>query len=345
MKKLFLLLICCALTHGPLFSQTAHEMTSPFHVSFFPPLSTNGSKAAQYTNGASFNILAGVSKNEKAFAFAGLANIIKNDATGLQFAGLYNSIGNDGKGFAMAGLANRTTNNYYGIQYAGLMNTARQMNGLQFSGIVNITQKEMKGMQFGGITNIAQDVYGVQFAGIVNMAKKVKGAQFALFNIAEENDYPIGLVNIIKNGEKSIGLSYDDTGNALVSFRSGGKVLYGILGVGYNHRSDNEEYALEGGFGAHINIISKFRINTEIKSQYMTSFSSHHISKNSLAVLPAFKILPQLEIFAGPSINYMETDNVNNKNLFPSHSIWKKNRENKLRQCYIGYTVGTHFIF
>ena len=56
----------------------------PFHFSFMPPLSSNGINASQYTNGASFSILAGMSANERNFTFASISNVIANEARGLQ---------------------------------------------------------------------------------------------------------------------------------------------------------------------------------------------------------------------------------------------------------------------
>lgn len=54
----------------------------PFHFSFIPPLSSNGINASQYTNGASFSILAGMSANERNFTFASISNVIANEARG-----------------------------------------------------------------------------------------------------------------------------------------------------------------------------------------------------------------------------------------------------------------------
>ena len=69
------------------------------------------------------------------------------------------------------------------------------------------------------------------------MANDVKGVQWAgLLNIARNSDVPIGLINIIKNGEMGMAVTYDGIGNAVASFRSGGKYTYGILGIGYNHK-------------------------------------------------------------------------------------------------------------
>ena len=100
----------------------------------------------------------------------------------------------------------------------------------------------------------------------------------------------------------------------------------------------------EGGFGAHIPIVERFRINTELKGQFINDFSDNFISKTSFSILPAFKITPQLEIFAGPSINYMNTDDVASKDLFPSGNLWKKFKDERLQKLYIGYTAGIQWI-
>jgi hypothetical protein len=42
-------------------------------------------------------------------------------------------------------------------------------------------------------------------------------------NIADSSDYSIGIINIIRQGEKGIGVSVDETKTAMVSFRSGGR--------------------------------------------------------------------------------------------------------------------------
>lgn len=303
-------------------------------------------QAGEYTNGVSINLLAGISRNEKYFTFGGLANIIHNNASGIQFAGLFNTIGNEARGLQFAGLYNYAgTGN--GFLFGGLANTVKNdYNGIMFGGLFNSTN-DFRGFQFGGLANIAGDVDGFQFAGLVNVAKSVKGVQFGtLLNIADHSDYPIGFVNIIKDGEKSIGVTYDETGNIMASFRSGGRVLYGILGFGYNHKADNDtHYVAEGGFGAHIPIVERFRINTELKGQFINDFSDNFISKTSFSILPAFKITPQLEIFAGPSINYMNTDDVASKDLFPSGNLWKKFKDDRLQQLYIGYTAGIQWIF
>ncbi len=121
-------------------AQNDKDLHSTVQVSFFPPLSTNGSRAHLYTNKFSFNFLAGVSKNERAFAFAGLANVILDEADGFQIAGLVNHTGGESNGFQFAGLANTVRRDVNGFQFGGLVNTGRDLEGFQFGGVANIAR-------------------------------------------------------------------------------------------------------------------------------------------------------------------------------------------------------------
>lgn len=287
----------------------------PFHFSFMPPLSSNGINASQYTNGASFSILAGMSANERNFTFASISNVIANEARGLQFAGISNYIGKQGQGVAFAGITNITKGTYKGVQFAGLLNTSKDITGLQFAGLLNIAGK----------------VRGVQFAG--------------LLNIAEESDCPIGLVNIVKRGEMGIALTYDILGNGIVSFRSGGKYTYGIIGFGYNHKlsGDNKTVA-EAGYGVHIPCYSWFQINNEFKVT-STASSDKPFLNASYSLLPSFKIKKHYNIFGGASLNYLTTTEMDNQTLFPQNNLWKKHTDSRLQQLFIGYLVGIQYIF
>ncbi len=337
----FLLLFCLNLA-----AQTDETKKSAVHISFFPPLSTHGAQASQYTNDFSFSIIAGISRNENAFAFASVSNMIINDAKGIQFAGVFNYIGNDARGLEFSGVTNIVRNNFSGLQFTGVMNLAQEMTGLQFAGVMNKSEY-IKGFQLVGVGNIAADVDGMQFSAVFNKARKVRGVQFAaILNIAEESDYSIGLINIIKNGDMGIGLTYNESGSTVASFRSGGRVMYGILGVGFNHKAKKEKFVTEGGFGAHIPVVDWFRFNTELVATSITSFSDDNALHAGFRLLPSFKVLPHLEIFGGPSINFMTTNNPeNHKDMFPKHNIWKSSKEHRLSQVFLGYTVGTQFTF
>lgn len=375
MKKTIVLFFLVAFSTGSVFAQ-AYE--SRLQVSFFPPLSTNGKLAPEYTNDCSLNILVGISRNERACAFAGLANIVKNDARGALFAGLYNGVGNQVHGAAFSGLMNLSgdftgaafaglINNIAGAgelrgaQFAGLFNMAGDMNGAQFAGLFNVS-RHTHGAQFAGLANVSEDITGgtqwaglfnksgnisgSQVAGLFNVAKRVHGVQIAgLLNIAESSDYPIGLINIIRDGEMGVALAYNEIGNITATFRSGGRIFYGILGGGYNPGFDDGVIVLEGGLGARIPISNRFRINNELKSAYLGEFKSDETYHQSFSILPAFRITPKIELFAGPSLNFMYSDNPDLLNDFPSGTIWDKYGEEKIKQLHIGFSAGLYFQF
>lgn len=318
MKKISIAMLF-ALTYNLAFAQTDDNKRASFQLSFISPVGTNGTHSAEYTNRYSLNLLVGVSKNEECFTLGGLSNVILNDAKGVQIAGLSNYVGNKGEGVQWAGLANMNKGKFHGLQVAGLFNTAADVSGVQI----------------GGLLNIAKNVKGVQLAGLVN--------------IAENSDVPIGLINIIKNGEMGIAVTYDGIGNTIASFRSGGRYTYGILGVGYNHKIKKNGLVAEAGFGAHIPVVKWFRINNELKATTIGYYNDYKSDKPvfnaGYCLLPAFKIGRHFELFAGASINYIETKNQNAGNVFPRHSLWKGDNSAKFQQVYIGYQGGVQFIF
>ena len=310
--------------------RSAVNEKSAFQFSLVPSISTNGLHSVRYSNDVSFNILLGVSKNENAFTFSGLASIIRNNASGLQFAGLLNSVRNEGYGMTFAGLANLNLYSHKGVQFAGLCNIA----------------KDIKGVQIAGLINRARDVSGVQIAGLVN--------------IADNSDYPIGLVNIIKNGEYGIALTHNEIGSTSVTFRSGGKVMYGILGFGYNHKVDDNKFFDPGnglsafinlssfvttaGVGAHINLLPWLRINNELSGNFIIDDSDDISFMTGYSLMPAFRI-GNIELFGGPSINFLQTDNLKNDGMFPKKTLWDKYSTSRMQQIHLGYQVGVQYIF
>jgi hypothetical protein len=360
MKKI-LLRVLFAMICITVFSQTDNGKQREFQFTFLYPLGTNGVESATYENKVSINILAGVSRSEKVFTFGGLANIILQDARGFQFTGMYNHVGNNGEGILLSGLVNSVNGKYNGSQISGLVNRVKgdynglqlaglanyvgeSYNGLQFAGLMNCVKGDYIGMQLAGLTNISKNTVGLQISGLLNIAKKAKGLQLAgLLNIADSSDCSIAIINLIKNGEKSIAFTYDETGSVIVSFRSGGKVTYGIIGLGYNHKSSNTLFVIESGLGAHINCSPRFRINNELKIENAIS-SKHNTSKSGYYLLADYK-LAHLSVFAGPSINYMYSNDINNADMFSGISLWKKSNLSKQKQVFIGYQFGIQYIF
>jgi hypothetical protein len=270
-------------------------------------------KDVQYVQTAGiFNIVLG---NTKGAQVAGVSNFIEGKATGAQCAGVINKAGKvDGaqvggvvniafdtvNGAQASGFVNAAT--VANTQIAGFVNIAEHIDGIQIAGFINLAER-INGMQLAGFINLADQVDGMQLAGFVNIAGTVKGVQMAGFiNIADSCDYPIGLVNIVGNGDASLGVTVDDLGTTTLSLRSGGRILYGIVGIGVNAYQSAGLVGVEAGLGAHIPISRRFRINTEFSSMSRFDFGAQSVIDNGFRVLPAMR-LGRFEVFAGGGIN------------------------------------------
>lgn len=348
-------------------SSAQEQKPRPAHIGILYPLSTNGTEAPDYVNNFSLHILTGVSKEENAFCLSGLGSIIKQNANGAVVSGIYNHIGHNAEGFCLSGVVNLVKNKMNGAAIAGLTNIAGSVDGAQIAGFNNIAGN-VEGLQIAGFLNTAKkadlqvagfgnithsnntiQVAGFinqaieannQISGFINVAKKVTGVQITGFiNIAEESKYPIGLVNIIKNGEKQIGVSIDETGSTVLAFRSGGSVLYGILGVGFNAKEDNARYVLEGGIGSHLPVNRHFRVNLEVCNTVMSDLQYDVYFKTSARTLAALKIMNYLEIFAGPTLNHLNFDRYQT-DIRSDKYIWSHQSYNSFNGLYLGAMAG-----
>ncbi len=293
--------------------------------------------------------------NAKGLQAAGFANYIKNEAIGFQAGGFANITGRS-KGLQAGGFANINTGTMRGAQLGGFMNLSKKVDGFQGAGFVNIADK-VEGTQAAGFGNVAGDVKGVQLSGyfnkagnvhsqasgFLNIAKNVRGVQVSGFmNIADSCDFPIGFININKKGEMFLGATVDDYLTSMITFRSGGKYLYGIVGAGANFVYENPAYALEAGIGAHIPLAKHFRINLEMSSTSLSDFWNSVQVNSSFRVMPAVKLGKRFEIFAGPAFHYTFS---NDRAYFDSRTnyLWSRPQANYYQSMHIGGLAGFHF--
>ncbi|OJV54662.1 MAG: hypothetical protein BGO31_06745 [Bacteroidetes bacterium 43-16] len=339
------------------------------HIGLIYPLSTNGTRAAQISNTISLHALAGVSAGEDGAAISGLATIIKGDQRGVVISGLANTIAGAAKGAQVAGLLNVVKGHSKGIAAAGLINMARSAKGLEAAGLLNIAKEQAtvqaaglsnvagtaefqvaglgniaktnNGVQIAGLINTAAQANG-QIAGLINIAQKVKGVQIAgLINIAAESDYPIGFLNFIKNGAKQIGASIDESGNAVLALRTGGKYTYGIMGAGYNVRMDNAPYVMEAGLGFHIPVSKLFRVNLEVSNTANTNFKQDAYYKSSFRPLLGLTLGKHLEIVAGPSFNYVNY--MSGLQAYRENTVYNFFGAQATNSLFFGGFAGIHF--
>jgi hypothetical protein len=357
-----------AQTTSAVSSQTGGSDDRHANIGFVYPVSTNGTEAKQYTNHFSFNVILGLSASESGFTLAGVTNVIFDSASGFQIAGFSNHIYNRANGVQMAGFLNYTKNLSSGTQVAGFMNYTGSNDGVNIAGFGNISRRNSNGVQVAGFINKASDagtqVAGftniangnsktqvggflnksgdavTQVAGFMNIAKKVKGVQIAgLINIADSSEYPVAIFNFIKNGEKTIGLSTNESLTTLVSFRSGSRKLYGIAGIGYNHKGKRELAAWEAGIGAHFFASDKFRLNLEEVASGLTDFKNGDCLIHTFRVLPAYHLTSRIELYAGPDFNYFYSKKGQGVDVI-DHFIWSEVKGAQVKGLYFGVTGG-----
>jgi hypothetical protein len=300
---------------------------------------------------------------------SGVANIIGGDAKGLQAAGMVNYTGHHVKGFQTAGFLN-VAGSVTGMQSAGFANVAmKSVEGLQASGFINAADtatvqaggfinvahtcntqaagfiniaEHAQGAQVAGFINIAENVDGAQVAGFINIAHKVKGPQISGFiNIADSSDCPIGLINIIRNGEVAIGAMMNETGTTLFTFRSGGKKLYGIIGAGGNISKDYRAYAMQAGLGMHIPVTRVFRFNAELTVTTLSDMWWNTDIRSGIKIMPSVR-MGSVEIFAGPSFNYTGTNDIQGVGRV-GYSVWNYDSRFYTHDLSIGAEAGIQF--
>ena len=158
---------------------------SPYQVSFFPPLSTNGSDNKFITNTFSFNILAGLSGGLDGFELGSIANIENGNVKGLQISGIANVVKSDVRGVQIAGNVNVNGGHLEGVQVAGTLNVSGSdsSHAYQIGGFANIHKGDLSGGQVGGFMNVNGGYFiGPQVAGFLNVAKgPVSGTQISGF--------------------------------------------------------------------------------------------------------------------------------------------------------------------
>lgn len=263
---------------------------NPYQISLTPGLSSQGLFNSQVVNQVSLNIVGGHTAGVNGVEVGGVFNINQQQARYFQAAGLFNLVGNDMEGVQVAGISNIVVRDVSGVQVAGINNRAGNAVGAQLTGLFNVAGN-VKGIQLAGILNIAGNVNGVQLSGLVN--------------VADSSDYPIGLVNLIKNGDKSFAIELNESGAAQLTFRSGGRILYGLLGVGYRLNDSPMKYVLEAGMGVHVWQTTRFALDAELASGISPDFKTTPEQQASFRVFPQFRFNPHWGIFAGPTVNYV----------------------------------------
>lgn len=319
---------------------------SPFQVSMTPGLSTHGLFNSQVVNKFSLNIIGGYTAGVNGTEIAGAFNVNQFDMHGLQFAGLFNVVGGDVKGFQAAGISNVGLNKLAGAQFAGGWNSAdTALSGIQLTGGINKVNYAPKNLQFAGVMNLAKDEIGSQLAGGINVAKKVHGVQFAVVNVADSSDYPIGVFNWIRNGSRQLSVGIDESRFTNLNFKSGGRVLYSVLGIGAYLSDHDVKYGIEAGIGAHLLRRTTFTLSTELvhRTHFDKDFKYIDPNRSSLRFVPAINLSRHLQVYAAPSLTYAEAVNPMQEARGRVWRFW--GADQRRNTFHGGGTIGLTYIF
>lgn len=334
-----ILLLGTGIAHG---QGDTVELYSAVQVTLVPPVSTNGRAFAEYTNLLSLNMLVGVSQHERGVVLGGLANITLRNARGLQLAGLCNYVGGHTRGAQIAGLVNITRESTTGMQLAGLTNIGDSIHEAPLMGLVNVA-RVVHGGQLLGAINVAGDAERSLFAGLVNVAGKVERGQLVgLVNVADSCDAPVGLLNLVRNGDYSIAATYDETGSTLLSLRTG-KRSYGILGVGFNHQIRGGALVAVTGIGARSHLARWIGFHHEFTGGILLPTSPRDVGFKTSYTLMLAAHWGHLTLLAGPSINHMHMGGETHRLRRAGWALYQQHSERHWWRVHMGYTVGVQY--
>ncbi len=377
MKIFFLLLFLAIITSG-IFAQN-DTIKREFHIGLAYPLSTNGMEAPRIINKFSLQAIMGISAGIDGLELAGIASVVNGDVKGIQASGCLNTSAGKAQGVQATGCVNMVSGDFQGLQSSGVINMARNVNGIQATGMANMAIGKMQGIQFSGFINMADSLRGIQGAGFMNLAQQTKGVQFSGFiniagniegiqgagfiniaqnvdgvqmsgfiNIADSSDCPIGIINLIKKGKKTFNLQTNQFNDVNLSFKSGGRKMFGIIGIGYNPFFTEFAYSFHAGIGYTATITNRLTTNIEIIS--MNYFSQRELENEiyhfgacaGINLLLDYRFFNHFGITVGPSINYIYTENEARYNQTP-YSIYNSNIIPGFQKIFLGFTAGVYY--
>ncbi|MDR0494087.1 MAG: caspase family protein [Treponema sp.] len=354
----------------------------PFSLQIVPGIDITGSNRGKVTNNVLIALIAGRGYNIDGIGAAGIGltitgnthgphasgifNTVEGSVEGAQAAGIFNKVQGTVTGAQAAGIFNLSEGSLRGVQAAGIFNRVQApvtgaqaagifnmdggaIEGVQAVGIMNITEGTVRGVQAAGIFNYAAKIQGIQAAGIMNVNRGGGGVMFGLINKSDsENIFPVGLINIIKNGILHPAVFVDDMLFTNFSLRSGSKHFYYLLSTGvggrlFYNRTEDTYLTTRAGFGFEIPIKKAF-INIDLTSGSIYSlgigkWTSDDASASStftdsqihqLRLTFGYKFFEHLGVFSGISYDYLHK--------------WRNNSPNpeNFGGVFVGGTYGRH---
>jgi hypothetical protein len=292
---------------------TQFFVNTPYQLSFFPGIGTQGKMATKSINKVSINMTGSYTSGTQGVELAGIFNLTQGDVRYAQVAGLFNLVDGDVKGAQMggaynqmhgqlqgvqaAGIGNYAKSGHYGVQLSGLFNLADSLKGTQVSGFYN-SSVHLEGVQVAGAINrVRGGVQGVQVSGFLNVARDLQGVQVGIVNLAKRSSgYSIGLLNLVGNGNASLALFTSESSPWNLALKTGTPQLYSILSLSSSWEGGDPVPGI--GVGREFNLFPKMKGLLEYTS-YLSRDTYFRIQ--GLLVYPAHT---PLRITAGPVLVY-----------------------------------------
>jgi hypothetical protein len=288
---------------------------------------------------------------------AGVINISRGYMNHIQIAGVTNYAGSF-KGWQASGVVNISPGPVQGIQTSGVANFSGLHRGWQASGVTNISPGPVQGAQVTGVFNFAGSITGAQLGtvnvaagemhglqlSVINYADKVHGVQIGVINVAKEMDgASIGIVNYAGNGILEPTIWGSDFSPLNIGLKMGSRHLYGLLGFGV-HPFGKQEYShAVFGLGGHIEAkpvwIDIDAAHHQLYADYVYNDELDFI--DSLRVSVGYRILDQLSLYAGPTLNFFCSELRKDAGL--GLNFWSRADGDRNLKLFPGFLLGLQY--
>lgn len=258
-------------------------------------------------------------KEMKGLQLTGFFNNSSGHMNGLQAAGILNVSQGESTG-GQLGIVNIAAKEFTGVQAGNVNITWGDFTGLQL-GVTNIIGGDFAGVELGDLNVVLGNFEGIQmgvanvttgekFAGLQLGAAnythgKVDGIQIGIVNIADDSDFSLGLINIMKKGRTHIGLYGDDEGSINVELKHGGKYWHSIYFGGIIAR-ETPFYKLGIGLGGHIPLTESVFMDIDLLS-FSTVSKEHGFDENkqtaTIRLLGGYRLNRWISLTAAATLN------------------------------------------
>ncbi|WP_426746082.1 caspase family protein [Myxococcus faecalis] len=192
----------------------------------------------------------------------------------------------------------------------GMSWVAGTMRGVQMAvGVSRVNT--LQGAQLS-LINVGGDVTGAQ-VGLINVAGKMNGLQLGIINVANnlESGVPVGLLNIVRNGQFHVEAYGNDFNYANVALKVGSRYLYTTLVVGMgavpDHRGPSH-WTTGVGLGGHVPLTERLYFDVDVVSNTIHEWGGALADNRMLhqgRLMVGYAFAPRFAIFAGPTFNLL----------------------------------------